>query len=167
MPHDIAGRADLTDAGRDLAEAGLTHAALPPIGAAPRWDPHEEGNSPEFSQEVDHTLYLGGGARLGWDNVNCLQQPTIQVDLAAVAEAAAAAVTHDLGRALNQQPLPVALTIGAREDEINRRLLGCKSVKGGNAAKGQEAPADSSDHPTIIPLKGKGSLLSRVEARGG
>ena len=72
-----------------------------------------------------------------------------------------------LERVPNQQPLPVALTIGAKEDEINRRILGAKSGKGSSASKGQAAPAANPDCPTIIPLKGKGSLLSRVDAKGG
>ena len=55
---------------------------------------------------------------------------------------------------LSTQPLPVALTIGAKEDEINRRLLGSK------AGKGQAAPSLDRSFP-------RSSLLARVGAKGG
>ena len=100
------GRMDQTSAGRELAENWLTHAMLPPLGArnVAKWDPHEEGLSPDL-EDPGHL-----GARLGEESV------------------------------LSGQPLPVALTIGAKEDEINRRVLSGKYGKG---------------------------LLSRVGAKGG
>ena len=55
---------------------------------------------------------------------------------------------------LSTQPLPAALTIGAKEDEINRRLLGSKT------GKGQAAPPLNRSFP-------RSSLLSRVGAKGG
>ena len=59
---------------------------------------------------------------------------------------------------LSDQPLPVALTIGAREDEINRNI-------DNQNGKGQAGP-----NPTTKPMQPqfmKGSLLSRVGAKGG